>query len=72
MPVPGVRMTHEGFLLRRPDLGVHSLTERVTADRDLFLVAHMGLAEVDPAVWRLSIEGLVQRPTTLRLSDLLA
>jgi len=68
----GVRMMHEGFLLRMPERGVHSLTERVTADRDLFIVTHMGLAEVDPAAWRLTVGGLVQRTAVLSLADLMA
>ena len=71
-PAPGVRMTHEGFLLRMPGRGVHSLTERITADQDLFVVTHMGLAEVDPAAWRLDIGGLVRRPVSLSLADVLA
>jgi DMSO/TMAO reductase YedYZ molybdopterin-dependent catalytic subunit len=72
MGAPGVRMTHEGFLVRMPGRGVHSLTERVTADPDLFVVTHMGLAEVDPDTWRLHIGGLVKRPVTLDLPRLLA
>jgi DMSO/TMAO reductase YedYZ molybdopterin-dependent catalytic subunit len=71
-PAPGVRMTHEGFLLRTPSRGVHSLTERITADQDLFTVTHMGLAEVDPAAWRMNIGGLVRRPASMSLADVLA
>jgi DMSO/TMAO reductase YedYZ molybdopterin-dependent catalytic subunit len=65
-------MVHEGYLLRMPEHGVHSLTEEVTADRDLFLVTHMGLAAVDAATWELRIDGLVQRPLSLSLPDLQA
>lgn len=72
MDTRGVRMTHEGFVLRTPGRGVHSLTERVTADPDLFVVTHMGLAEVDPGTWCLRVGGLVQRPVTLTLPGLLA
>ena len=69
---PGVRMTHEGYLLRMPGRGVHSLTERITADPDLFVVTHLGLADVGPATWRLDIRGLVRRPANLSLVDILA
>lgn len=64
----GVRMTHEGVLLRQPS--IHTLRERITADAEMFLVTHMGLAEVDPAAWRLGIDGLVSRPLSLTLGDL--
>jgi len=38
----------------------------------MFLVTHMGLAEVDPDSWRLEIDGLVARPRRLSLADILA
>ena len=68
----GVRITHEGYFLRVPERGIHALTSRVTEEENLFLLAHMGLAEVDPTSWRLCIEGLVREPVSLGLTDLLA
>ena len=67
---PGVRMVHEGYKLVTPARGVHAMTERVTPDRDLFLVTHMGLAEVDPASWWLDVDGLGARTLRLTLRDL--
>jgi DMSO/TMAO reductase YedYZ molybdopterin-dependent catalytic subunit len=63
-------MTHEGFKLVTPPDGVHALTERLTAECDLFLVTHMGLAAIEPETWWLDIDGLVDRPARLTLADL--
>lgn len=65
-------MTHTGYFLRVPERGVHALTTPVTADEDLFLLAHMGLIEVSPESWELRVEGMVRRPAAFRLADLLA
>lgn len=48
----------------------HQLVDRVTAERDLFLIAHLGIARVDAAAWRLSIGGLVERPCDLSFDDI--
>ncbi len=64
-PRTGVRMTHVGFLLRQHRRLVHALTDRVTSDANLFVVTHMGLAEVEPASWRLRLDGLVRKPCDL-------
>lgn len=69
---PGVRTRHEGYFLRVPERGVHALTSRVTEDENLFLLAHVGLAEVDAHTWKLRVEGLVANPAFFSLADLLA
>jgi DMSO/TMAO reductase YedYZ molybdopterin-dependent catalytic subunit len=66
----GVRMAHNGSFLRVPDRGVHELTSFVTEDKSLFLLAHMGLAEVDRDSWRLSVKGLVRNAVSLSFADL--
>ncbi len=48
----------------------HQLVDRVTAERDLFLIAHLGVARVDVASWRLAIGGLVERPRELSFDDI--
>jgi DMSO/TMAO reductase YedYZ molybdopterin-dependent catalytic subunit len=37
-----------------------------------YLLIHYDIPEIDPTAWRLSIEGLVERPTELALDDLRA
>lgn len=68
----GVRITHEGYLLRVPERGVHDLTDYMTEDEKLFLVTHMALIEIDPDTWRLHVGGMVQRPISLRLDEICA
>jgi sulfane dehydrogenase subunit SoxC len=48
----------------------HETVARVTPQRDLFVLAHLGIPRVDLARWRLDIAGLVERPTTLSFEDL--
>ena len=60
---PPVPLEPPGFQMRfEPP---HRLTDRVTAEDALFLIAHLGVARVDPAAWRLEIGGLVERPFAL-------
>ena len=69
---PGVRMTHRGYFLRVPERGVHVLTSYITQDPELFLLAHMGLAAVDPLEWNLEVGGMIMKPASFRLADLQA
>ena len=48
----------------------HELTDFQTPDEKVFVVYHMGVPEVDFGVWRLTIGGLVEKPTGLSLADL--
>jgi sulfane dehydrogenase subunit SoxC len=48
----------------------HQTTQTVTPQRDLFVLAHLGIPRVDVAQWRLEIAGLVERPLTLTLDDI--
>jgi DMSO/TMAO reductase YedYZ molybdopterin-dependent catalytic subunit len=50
----------------------HELTDRVTPARDLFVLAHLGVPQVDPTRWTLSVDGLVRQPFTLDLARLQA
>ncbi len=68
----GIRMAHQGYFLRAPERGVHALTSYITEDKDLFLLAHMGLAAVDPLKWKLEVSGMVRKPTSFSLADLQA
>ena len=48
----------------------HELTAFRTPTEKLFVVYHMGVPEVDPKAWRISIGGLVKKPLTLTLAEL--
>ena len=50
---------------------VADLGEFITPVRDLDVVAHMGVARVDPAAWSLGIDGMVERPLVLDYDELL-
>lgn len=56
--------------LRRIVLEPHQMIETVTPQRDLFVLAHLGIPRVDAAKWRLDIAGLIERPMTLTFDDI--
>ena len=43
----------------------------VTPTEQVHVLAHLGVAHVDPAQWELRIDGLVERPLVLDLGELL-
>src|SRR5215813_6024343 len=47
------------------------LKEFVTPTEQVHVLAHLGVAHVDPAQWELRIDGLVERPLVLDLDELL-
>jgi sulfane dehydrogenase subunit SoxC len=47
----------------------HQTIASITPQRDLFVLAHLGIPRVDVAQWRLDIAGLVERPITLSFDD---
>jgi sulfane dehydrogenase subunit SoxC len=53
-------------ILREP----HQAVETVTPQRDLFVLAHLGIPRVDAGEWRLEIAGLVERSATLTFDDI--
>ena len=58
--------------LRRIKLRPHEMSDTITASEDVFVLAHLGVPRIDPAQWRLSIDGLVGEARTLGLDDLKA
>src|SRR5665213_1873059 len=44
---------------RRVPLLPHQLLSKITAQRDLFVLAHVGVPRIDVKTWTLSITGLV-------------
>lgn len=51
---------------------VDRLSTPVTASDDVYVIAHMGIARVDVAQWRLAVDGLVERPLELDYDALMA
>ncbi|TCK26010.1 molybdenum-dependent oxidoreductase-like protein [Pseudonocardia endophytica] len=50
----------------------HHLDPRYTAAGDVYLIGHLGVAQIDPAGWRLRVDGLVDTPLEIGLDDLRA
>jgi len=56
---------------RRIPLQPHQMLERLTPTQDVIVLCHLGVPRIAPDAWSLSIEGLVERPATLRYDALL-
>ena len=50
--------------LRHVPLAPHELTQRITPQSDLFVLAHMGVPRINIENWTLSVTGLVRDSTT--------
>jgi len=55
---------------RRVPLLPHQLLDPITTQRDLFVLAHVGVPRIDAARWQLTIDGLVREPRTFTLDDI--
>lgn len=58
-------------LVREYKLEPHQMTERLTPETDLFVLAHMGVPEIAKQSWRLIINGLIDRPLEIGFEELL-
>jgi hypothetical protein len=45
------------------------LQEFITPTQDVYVIAHMGVARVEPSEWRLRIDGMVERASVLDARD---
>jgi len=63
MPKPRVVMDPRETYRRL--VPVDRLASHVTPSDDVYVIAHMGIARVDVAQWRLTVDGLVERPFEL-------
>lgn len=57
---------------RRIPLEPHQMQDRLTPTQDVIVLCHLGVPQLDPDAWSLSIDGLVARPMRLSFSDLTA
>jgi DMSO/TMAO reductase YedYZ molybdopterin-dependent catalytic subunit len=58
--------------VRRFPLAAHETTARITPQPALFVLAHLGIPQIDPGAWRLEVGGLVAKAATLTLGDIRA
>lgn len=55
---------------RRVPLKPHELREAITAQRDLFVLAHVGVPRIEARGWMLTVDGLVHSPRAFSLDDI--
>ncbi|HSL78977.1 MAG TPA: molybdopterin-dependent oxidoreductase, partial [Pseudolabrys sp.] len=55
---------------RRVPLLPHQMTSKLTAQRDLFVLAHLGIPRVDANAWTLRISGLVRKPASFKFDEI--
>ena len=55
---------------RRVPLKPHQMLDPVTAQRDLFVLAHVGVPRIEAGAWTVSITGLVREPRSFTLDDI--
>src|SRR5687767_3396887 len=72
MSAPPPRVVMDPGVTYRRLVPVNRLTSPITATDDVYVIAHMGVARVDLAPWRLRVEGLVQHPFELDYGALTA
>ncbi len=63
------KLEPNGFFGRIP-LQPHQLTEELTRREDVIVLCHVGVPRIRREEWSLAIEGMVDRPATLRFDDL--
>jgi DMSO/TMAO reductase YedYZ molybdopterin-dependent catalytic subunit len=64
-----VRLDPQGPFMRDP-LAPHQMRDRLTRTQDLFILCHLGVPRIERDRWSLTIDGMVERPSTLRFNDL--
>jgi DMSO/TMAO reductase YedYZ molybdopterin-dependent catalytic subunit len=55
---------------KRDPLPPHQMRDRLTRTQDVFLQCHLGVPRIERRRWLLTIDGMVERPRTLRFDDL--
>jgi DMSO/TMAO reductase YedYZ molybdopterin-dependent catalytic subunit len=55
---------------RRVPLLPHQMLDAVTAQRDLFVLAHVGVPRIEAGAWTVGVTGLVGKAATLTLDDI--
>ena len=64
-----VRLDPQGPFKRDP-LAPHEMRDRLTRTQDAFVLCHLGVPRIERDRWSLTVDGMVERPRTLRFDDL--
>ena len=64
-----VRLDPQGPFKRDP-LAPHQMRDRLTRTQDVIVLCHLGVPRLERDRWSLTIDGMVERPCTLRFDDL--
>jgi DMSO/TMAO reductase YedYZ molybdopterin-dependent catalytic subunit len=70
MPMSPVRLDPQGPFMRDPP-APHQMRNRLTRTQDIMVLCHLGVPRLERDQWSLSIDGMVERPRTLRFDDLM-
>jgi sulfane dehydrogenase subunit SoxC len=54
----------------RHRVAAHELIDRITPTSDVFVLAHFGVARIQPDIWRLQVTGMVNCPAAISLHQL--
>jgi DMSO/TMAO reductase YedYZ molybdopterin-dependent catalytic subunit len=68
--VNSVRLDPQGPFRRNP-LAPHQMRDRLTRTQDAIVLCYLGVPRLELDAWSLTIDGMVERPRTLRFSDLM-
>jgi DMSO/TMAO reductase YedYZ molybdopterin-dependent catalytic subunit len=56
---------------KRDPLAPHQMRDRLTRNQDVVVLCHLGVPRIARDQWSLTIDGMVERPRTLRFDDLM-
>jgi DMSO/TMAO reductase YedYZ molybdopterin-dependent catalytic subunit len=65
-----VRLDPQGPF-KRDLLAPHQMRDRLTRTQDIVVLCHLGVPRLERDRWSLTIDGMVERPRTLRFDDLM-
>jgi DMSO/TMAO reductase YedYZ molybdopterin-dependent catalytic subunit len=65
-----IRLDPQGSF-KRDSLAPHQMRDRLTRTQDVIVLCHLGVPRLEQDRWSLTIDGMVERPRTLRFDDLM-
>jgi DMSO/TMAO reductase YedYZ molybdopterin-dependent catalytic subunit len=67
--IPVTLDPHGAF--KRDPPAPHQMRDRLTRIQDVVVLCHLGVPRIERDQWSLTIDGMVERPRTLRFDDLM-